>query len=222
MKKLFPVLMFAFLIPVASCSAQSDDSANGANQFVEGQDYGVLSRPVNTVDPDKIEVNEIFWYGCIHCFRLEPEVDGWLPTLAEDVEFIRTPAIWAEVMELHAAMYYANEVLGLTEELHKPIFNEMNIERNQLGSEEAILGFMSDHGVDTERYRRALNSFGVSSQVQQARAKMGAYGVRGTPEMVINGKYKLTTQMAGSFPRMLEIADALIEQERQAMAGGTQ
>ena len=91
-----------------------------------------------------------------------------------------------------------------------------------MGSEEAILSFMSDHGVDTERYRRALNSFGVSSQVQQARAKMGAYGVRGTPEMVINGKYKLTTQMAGSFPRMLEIADALIEQERQAMAGNAQ
>ncbi len=220
MKKLFSIFMLAFLIPVASCSAQSDDSAG--NQFVEGQDYSLLPRPVNTVDPEKIEVNEIFWYGCIHCFRLEPEINDWLPTLADDVEFIRTPAIWAEVMELHATMYYANEVLGITEELHKPIFDEMNVERNQLASEEAILDFVSEHGIDTERYRRALNSFGVSSQVQQARAKMGAYAVRGTPEMVINGKYKLTTQMAGSFPRMLQIADALIEQERQAMAGGAQ
>jgi len=222
MKKLFSIFMFAFLIPVASCSAQSDDSANGANPFVEGTDYGVLSRPVNTADPEKIEVNEIFWYGCIHCFRLEPEIHDWRPTLADDVEFLRTPAIWAEVMELHAAMYYANEVLGITEELHQLIFSEMNVERNQLASEAAILSFVGDHGVDPEQYRRALNSFGVSSQVQQARAKMGAYGVRGTPEMVINGKYKLTTQMAGSFPRMLQIADALIEQERLAMAGSTQ
>ena len=220
MKKFFSVFMLAFLIPVASCSAQSDDSA--ANQFVEGRDYGLLARPVKTSDPEKIEVTEVFWYGCIHCFRLEPELQAWLPTVADDVEFFRIPAIWAEVMELHAAMYYANEVLGIEEELHQPIFNEMNVERNQLGSEEAILDFVSDHGVDPDQYRRALNSFGVSSQVQQARAKMGAYAIRGTPEMVVNGKYKLTSQMAGSFPRMLQIADALIEQERQAMAGSAQ
>lgn len=216
MKRLLSVLMLFVLIPVASCGAQSDDVAD-ASAYQPGKDYSVIPRPVKTADPSKIEVVEIFWYGCIHCFRLEPEIEDWIPTLAEDVDFVRMPAIWAEVMNLHAAMLYANEALGLTDQLHSAIFKEMNVERNQLASEAAILKFIGKQGVDEEKYRRAMNSFGVSSQVLQAKSKMGAYGVRGTPEIVINGKYKLSTSMSGSHERMLKIADALIAQERAAL-----
>jgi len=209
--------MLAILIPVASCSAQSED-VKDASAYKQGKDYSLIPRPVKTADPSKIEVVEIFWYGCIHCFRLEPEIEDWIPNLAEDVDFIRMPAIWADIMELHAAMLYANEALGLTDQLHTAIFKEMNVEKNQMPNEKAILKFIGKQGVDAEKYRRAMNSFGVSSQVLQAKSKMGAYGVRGTPEMVINGKYKLTTAMAGSHQRMLKIADALIAQERAALA----
>ena len=217
MKRLISALMLSVLIPVASCSAQTDEVAD-ASAYKQGKDYRLLPRSVKTADPGKIEVVEIFWYGCIHCFRLEPEIEKWLPTLAEDVDFVRLPAIWAEPMELHAAMLYTNVALGLTDQLHKPVFREMNIEKNQMPTEKAILKFVADQGVDAEKYRRAMNSFGVNSQVLQAKSKMGAYGVRGTPEMVINGKYKLTIQMAGSQGRMLKIADALIAQERAALA----
>lgn len=217
MKQLLSIFMLAMLIPVASCSAQSED-VQDASAYKEGKDYSVLPRPVKTADPDKIEVVEIFWYGCIHCFRLEPEIEDWIPALAEDVNFVRMPAIWADVMELHAAMLYANEALGLTDQLHSVIFKEMNVEKNQLPDEAAILKFVGKQGIDAEKYRRAMNSFGVSSQVLQAKSKMGAYGVRGTPEIVINGKYKLTTAMAGSHQRMLKIADALIKKERAAQS----
>ena len=218
MKRLFSALMLlSILIPVASCSAQSED-VKDASAYKQGKDYSVLARPVKTSNPEKIEVVEIFWYGCIHCFRLEPEISKWKKQLPEDVNFVGMPAVWADVMELHAAMLYANEALGLTDQLHGPIFEEMNVKKNPLASEEAILDFVEDQGVDPEKYRRAMNSFGVSSQVLQAKSKMGAYRVRGTPEIVINGKYKLTNKMAGSHQRMLEIADALIAQERQAMA----
>ena len=217
MKRLLSMLMLTLLIPVSACSAQTED-VKDASAYKQGKDYSLLSRPVKTADPDKIEVVEIFWYGCIHCFRLEPELEDWIPELPGDVNFIRMPAIWAEVMELHAAMLYANEALDLTDQLHGPIFKEMNVEKNQMANEAAILKFVAGQGVDAEKYRRAMNSFGVSSQVLQAKSKMGAYGVRGTPEIVINGKYKLTTGMAGSHKRMLEIADALIAQERAALS----
>jgi len=217
MKKILSAVFLAVLFPIASCSAESD-TAPSLDRFVEGKDYSLLARPVRTADPSKIEVTEIFWYGCIHCFRLEPELEEWLPEQADDVNFVHLPAIWAEQMELHAAMLYANQALGLTDQLHGLIFEEMNVNGNKMPTEADILEFVSDQGIDAEKYRRALNSFGVNSQVQQARAKMGAYGVRGTPEMVINGKYKLTTAMSGSFQRMLEIADELIERERRAMA----
>lgn len=216
MKRLISVLMLTMLIPVASCSAQSED-VKDASAYKQGKDYSLLSRPVKTADPSKIEVVEIFWYGCIHCFRLEPEISKWKKDLPEDVSFVGMPAIWADIMELHAAMLYANDALGLTDQLHGAIFKEMNVEKNQLANEAAILKFVEKQGVDPEKYRRAMNSFGVSSQVLQAKSKMGAYGVRGTPEIVVNGKYKLTTQMAGSHKRMLEIADALIAQERAAL-----
>jgi len=192
---------------------QSEDTPD-LSDFVEGKDYSLLPRPVSTTDPSKIEVVEIFWYGCIHCFRLEENIEEWKPTLPEDVEFVLMPANWADIMELHAAMFYANEALGVTEQLHRPIFDEMNVNKNQMPSESAILRFVESQGIDAEKYRRALNSFGVNSQVLQAKSKMGAYGVRGTPELVINGKYKITTAMAGSHQRMIEIAEALIAKER--------
>ena len=219
-KRIFSILVFSLLIPVASCSAQSDGAAPDASQFQEGKDYARLLRPVDTADPEKIEVVEVFWYGCSHCYNLEPQIEHWLPTLDEDVYFVRFPAIWAEVLELHAKMFYANEALGLTEQLHRPIFDEMknywSSGKTPMPTEESILDFVEDQGVDREKYRRALNSFGVSSQVLKVPPKMGAYRVQGTPELVINGKYKLTVKMAGSHKRMFEIANALIEQERQA------
>ncbi len=213
MNNLFFAVMLALLCTMTSCTAQSEDAV-APFQYVEGRDYALLPRPVKTADPEMIEVTEIFWYGCVHCLRFQPHLEDWVPALADDVKFVRLPAIWSEVMELHAAMFYAAESLDLTEQLHRLIFERMNFDRDPLESEAAILKFVRNQGLDAETYRRALQSFGVSSQVLQAKSKMGAYAVRGTPEMVINGTYKLTSGMAGSNTRMLEIADALIARER--------
>jgi thiol:disulfide interchange protein DsbA len=121
-------------------------------------------------------------------------------------------------MELHARMFYANEALGLTEQLHWPIFEAMNKDGKRFADEDEVLDWVEDQGVDPESYRRALNSFGVTSQVNQVQTKMAQYRVRGTPEMVINGKYHLTTTMAKTQENMLVIAKALVAQEQAAAA----
>lgn len=216
MKRALALFCFAFLVPLTACT-QEDNLNVAATDIQAGKDYLVLPRPVPTADPSKIEVIEVFWYGCIHCFNLEPTIQTWKAALPDDVNFLGMPAIWADVMELHAKMFYANQVLGLEEQLHQAIFDEMNTGRkNQLPSESAILSFVRGEGVDPETYRRALNSFGVNSQVQQAKSRMGAYQIRSTPQMVVNGKYVLTTQ--GGHARMLQVASALIEMERAALA----
>lgn len=216
MKRFLAIFCFIFVVPIAACSAEADLNV-AATDIQAGKDYVVLPRPVPTADPNKIEVVEVFWYGCIHCFNLEPTLQTWISALPDDVHFVGMPAIWAEVMELHAKMYYANKVLGLEETLHQAIFDEMNTGRkNQLPSESAILSFVKGEGVDQEAYRRAMNSFGVNSQVQQAKSRMGAYQIRSTPQMVVNGKYVLTTQ--GGHARMLQVVSALIEMERAALA----
>ena len=216
MTRSFAVFLFAFLVPLSACSAESDVNIPAAD-IQQGKDYVVLQRPVPTSDPSKIEVVEVFWYGCIHCFNLEPLIQEWKAGLADDVNFVGMPAIWAPVMELHAKMFYANQALNLEEELHQAIFDEMNTgKKNQLPSERAILSFVESQGVDAKSYQRALNSFGVGSQVEKARSLMGAYQIRSTPQMVVNGKYVLTTQEGHE--RMLQVVSALIEKERAALS----
>jgi len=212
MKSLFS--MFSLVLALVLSGHGSHDTLD----LQEGKDYILLPRPVAVTDDSKIEVVEVFWYGCSHCFNLEPKIVEWKKDLAEDVNFIGMPAIWAEQMELHAKMFYANQAIDAEDKLHQTIFDEMNERQNRLLNEEAILKLVEKHDIDREKYRRAFNSFGVNSQVQQAKARMGAYGVRGTPELIVAGKYRITTKLAQNHDRLLQIASALIEKERKERA----
>ena len=223
MQRVLQFLTLAMVLALGACNAEtSDHVAQSAeidvSKLQNGIDYELLSNPVPTVDDTKIEVTEIFWYGCIHCYNLEPKLEGWLPTLGDDVVFNPVPAIWHPSMELHARMYYANQALGLYDQLHGAIFEAMNDGNKRFASEDEVLDWVEDQGVDPDAYSRAMNSFGVNSQINQVQAKMVSYNVRGTPELVVNGKYHLTTTLAKTQDNMLVIASALIEQERTANA----
>ena len=220
MRRIFRLFLFMSMVSIVACNAESDVTApaQDAAEFRNGIDYDMLPTPVATADPSKVEVAEIFWYGCIHCYHLEPLLEEWLPTLGDGIVVTRVPAIWHPSMELHARMFYANEALGLTEQLHWPIFQAMNEDGKRFASEDEVLDWVADQGVDAEAYRRALNSFGVTSQVGQVQTKMAQYRVRGTPEMVINGKYHLTTTMAKTQENMLVIGKALVAKELAASA----
>ena len=94
--------------------------------YIEGTHYETISSPVRTSDPNKIEVTEIFWYGCPHCYAFEPLITSWEDKLPSDVAFVRSPGMWNQTMEVHAQIYYAAEALGVREELHSVIFDEIN------------------------------------------------------------------------------------------------
>lgn len=188
------------------------------SQWEAGKDYDVISPAIRTADPDKIEVVEFFWYGCGHCYTFEPLVSRWKQDLGEDVVFKGSPAIWNQPMELHAKMYFTAEVLGVKDTMHGVLFQAMNVDGKRLGSESAIRELFVANGVAAEDFDKAFNSFGVNSQVRQANARARAAKITGTPEMMVNGKYRISTRKAGSQENMLKIADFLIEQERAAMA----
>jgi len=212
--RIFSKLAIAFVF-VSSTQAfgQSDDF-----QYQDGVDFETLARPVAVQDPSKIEVAEVFWYGCIHCFNLEPRLDEFASILPDDVNLVKVPAMWAGAMELHARLYFASVALGINEEVHWPVFQAMNEERNPLSSEGAILDLIENLGQDRAAFQRALNSFGVTSQVTRARSAAAAYGIRGTPEMIVNGKYRISTSMTGSQEKMLLVTAALVDRERQMAA----
>lgn len=210
---LFPLFLMLFAI---SCSAEESVQAPS---YVAGKHYDVISGQVaRTASRDKIEVAEFFWYGCGHCYAFEPMLEEWKKTLPEDVAFRPIPAVWHEMMELHARAYYAADALGVLDTMHPVVFAAMNVDKKRLESRDAVAALFTANGVSAEDFAKAFDSFGVGSQVRQAQSAAKSAGMTGTPSMMIEGKYLITAQKAGGQAGMLKVAEYLVEQERQARA----
>jgi thiol:disulfide interchange protein DsbA len=185
-----------------------------AEAFKAGVDYKLLSRVQGTVDKQKIEVREFFWYGCPHCFHFEPTLETWLKTLPSDVAFVRTPAIFRKSWEAHAKAYFTAELLGVTDKIHSDLFDAYHKQGKKTDTEAALVAFFAERGVDEEAFKKKFNGFFVDMKMRSAKAKPAKYGITGVPAVVVNGKYRVTGSMAKSYPRMVEIIDYLIEKER--------
>ena len=95
------------------------------------------------------------------------------------------------------------------------MFEAIHVRKESIQSENDIEKIFSKHRVDGEKFSKAYNSFGVNSQVNQAKSRIKGYRTQGTPELIVNGKYRITTRMGKGFEGMLRIASFLIEKERQ-------
>lgn len=213
MKRALQLCLFLALAPLAFSSYAQIE------KYVAGSHYTVLPAPVNTNDASKIEVLEVFWYGCSHCFRFEPLIHNWEASIAADVDFGRFPAMWNELMKIHAQVYYAAEALNALDAVHEPVFNAINLEGNRMQTEAQIGDLFAKHGIAKADFEKTFNSFAVRTKVNQAEQRMQAYQIRSTPNMIVNGKYLVTT--GDSVPtqeEMLLVVDFLIEKERVAKA----
>lgn len=217
-KRLLFVLPLLVLAPLVLW-VSSLPAVVAQEQFEEGTHYELISPVVRTANPDKIEVAEFFWYGCGHCYTFEPMLAQWKKTLAEDVDFQGSPAVWNKKMELHARAFYAASALGVLDTMHPVIFQAMNVDRKRLDDEKEIEELFTDNGVSAEDFQKAFNSFGVNSQVRQANSRARAAKITGTPSLVVNGKYRIDTRKAGGQAAMLKIADYLVAKERAAQGG---
>ena len=141
-------------------------------------------------------------------------MEPWKKSLPEDVNFVGVPAVWAPVMELHAKAYYTARALKVLDKMHIPIFEAMNLKKKKLQSEDEIAALFVDQGVSSDKFTKVFNSWGISQQVKIAQSKQRGYRTQGTPELVVNGKYRISTR-AGGQQEMLKIAEFLIEHERQ-------
>lgn len=198
-------------------------------RYVAGTHYVELSNPVRTQDPTRVEVVEAFWYGCSHCFRFEPLLHNWVSNLPDDVDFVLFPAQWNQLMKIHSQIYYVSEALlqagkidqAKFDELHEASFNAINLEGNRLQNERQIGALFTEHGVSEEDFTSTFNSFAVRTKVNQGDRRMQGYQIRSTPNMVVNGKYLVSTgQAVTTQQEMLNVVDFLVEQERRALASG--
>jgi protein dithiol oxidoreductase (disulfide-forming) len=208
-KKLWITLLALVCMPLV-LSAQPNAG------FDEGIDYQKLSRPQPTATPGKIEVVELFWYGCPSCFAFKPHLSAWLRNKPEDVELVRIPATLNPRWVLHARAFYTAELLGVLEQMHDQMFHAIHVERRPLDDEAQLTAFFAEHGVAEEEFRDAFHSFAVESKLRRAAALTQRYGVTGVPAVVINGKYRTDGSMAGGFENVLRIIDHLVAEERES------
>ena len=175
--------------------------------------YEKLATVQPTQDLSKVEVIEFFWYGCPHCYRLEPVLDKWLKTKPENVTFIRQPAAFNPVWAAHAKAYFTAKVLGVADKLHADFFDAIQVEKQKLRSEEQLAEFFTAHGISKIDFHNAYNSFPVDTQMRKAKAMPQLYGITGVPAIIINGKYKTSGPIAGSHENMIKVLNTLIKQE---------
>lgn len=186
-----------------------------SSQFKEGANYAkVVPAQPTSVGPGKVEVVEVFWYGCGHCFALDPAIESWRgkgkPAYAE---FVRVPAMWNEATRMHARVFFTAELLGKLEELHMPIFREINVKGNQLNTVDKITVFFREHGVGTDEFQKAFSSFAVENKLQRADFLNRRYRIESVPTIIVNGKYRTDLGMAGGEQQLFGLINELAAHE---------
>ena len=205
--------------PIILAQAEPAD-ADRDWQFTEGTHYARLTPTQPTVGgADKIEVAEIFWYGCNHCYDFEPFINRWKESMPANARFVRIPAIWNPLVRLHAQLYYTEEVLGKNGKFTDPemfraaVFAEYHRRGNRLASFDSIQELFAKHGVSATDFESTWNSFEVAQKLRVAQDLARRYSISSVPAVVVNGKYRTGAAEAGGYPRLLELVDELIERE---------
>jgi thiol:disulfide interchange protein DsbA len=189
-------------------------SAGQAAGFDEGIEYRVVPKPERLEPGDGVEVLELFWYGCPHCYRLEPAIKAWLETKPEGVRFRRLPAAASSRWIPHAKAFFAAEQLGELDTLHEPLFKALHEERRALYTDEQLIAFAAELGIDEEAFREAYASFPVDMQVRRSADLARGYQLTGVPAIVVNGKYITGVNDAGGTDKLFELIDFLVAKEQ--------
>ena len=182
---------------------------------VEGTNYTVLKPAVPTnVAPGKVEVVEVFWYACGHCYLLEPKLAAWdKKGRPAYVQLTRMPAVWNDVLKLHARLFYTVEVLGRPD-LNDAIFREINVNRNRLDTPEKIEAFMASQGIGKADFQKTFNGFAVESKLARAVDLNKRYRITSTPTVIVNGKYVTDASMAGGEEALFQVINQLAAREK--------
>lgn len=209
MKALFRSLLAAVcLLPLAAVAADS---------FSEGKEFKKVAEAVAPVDPKRVTVEEFFWYGCPHCFHLDPFVGTWLTKKAAFIDFSRIPnTLGRPEGETHARAFYIADVLGVSEKVHKPLFAAIHEQHQGMNNAEQLRGlFASVAGVQAADFDKASSSFVVDSKLRRADQLAKRYRIDSVPTIVVGGKYYTNATLAGGNDKVFAVVDFLADKVRK-------
>ena len=204
------LLSFMFIFSAVSFS----QSVLAAPQI--GQQFDAVAQTISTDDPKKIEVMEIFWYGCSHCFHMEQPLHAWLKSKPKDISFKRMPGIPNKSWAPMAQTFFTMEALGLTEKLHGKLFHAIHKAKslNPTNEKAAIKWLTLNSGLDAAKVESTFNSFTVNSQMKRAAQIFRSSGATGVPSLVVDGKYITSGTMAGGNAQALQVVDYITKNIR--------
>lgn len=211
-----PEVTAADAVPVPEVveSLAEGEQSPTSDKFRLGVEYARLSPTQPTSSPpDKVEVAEVFWYGCPHCFNFDSYIERWRPTLPEYATFVRVPAVWNPLLQFHARAFYTAEALGKGEEMHSEFFREIHERGNALDTEDKLQAFFGRFGVDAATFKSTFDSVAVHTKLQRADELSRRYRIGSVPTMIVNGKYTTDGTKAGNYEALLELVNELAAAE---------
>ena len=179
--------------------------------------YQTLAAPQPTSVSDKVEVVEMFWYGCNHCYNLEPVIQKWLETKPDYIEYVRVPAIFRDNWVPLARAWYVIDTLELGDRVHLNLFKALHVKKMNMNNVGLLRSFFGNEGVSGEQFDKAYNSFSVDSMVRNAAKLTRDYKITGVPSIIVNGRYMTSATLAGGHDALMEEVNNLAAKEAEAM-----
>jgi len=207
--------------PAAQPAAPTAAPSQSSSQWQPGVHYTVLRYPgTPAVGKGKVLVNEVFWYGCSHCYALDPALEDWKQHKAGFIDFVRIPVIWGPAHRQHARLFYTLQKLG-REDLHPKVFNAIHELHNPMmaATDEAAramhLAFFKENGVTEKQFDEAYDSTEVAQKLVEAERLTGTYEVSAVPTMIVAGAYSTSVSQAGGEKQLLSLINDLAIREQR-------
>ncbi len=202
--KFYAIIIFGYILIAFTANVQAE--------YKLGVDFKLVDDPLPVRQDGMVEVTEVFWYGCNHCYAFESTINNWDKNKPEYVKFTKMPVTWSQIHQLHASLYHTIEALNLDEGSHNAVFTTIHKEGNFLGSQKAVVKFLSKLGVDEDKSKQYLNSFGVKQKVSRNMQTSRQLRVDSVPMIIVDGKYII--QAKRDKQEMLNVLDHVIKLQK--------
>jgi thiol:disulfide interchange protein DsbA len=217
---LVALLAGSWTLNACARAPESSAAVSALSKWQAGTEYKLVPAPQPTnVAAGKVEVNEVFWYGCGHCYALDPALESWKADKPSYVEFVRVPVIWGQVQRQHAKLYYTLQALHRPE-LHTKVFDAIHQQHLTLAARDEVearalqFGFLSTQGVTEKEFDAAYDSMTVATNMMRAEEFTKKFAVGSVPVMVVNGKYMTSVSEAGTEARLIALINDLAASEQ--------
>lgn len=191
-------------------------SSLAAQNFNEGEHFQRIATPVSVPD-DRVQVVEAFAYPCPACRNFLPHITAWEEEHADYVDFRRLPIGLQPGWDVFARAYYTAEVSGAPSEVHEALFRALHDERRQFRSFEQVADFYAEHGMDRDAFINTSQSFAVDARMRQNRNEVRQFGIRSTPTVIVQGKWRVSPNNFNSYSEMVEAVEYLVRREAEEL-----